>query len=75
MATVVSLLAATAFWQSLVLVIVSATATGIFGILIVIIQTHSEKAIHARLDQLERQTQNQTRTIVAKVEEKGGTEA
>jgi ABC-type bacteriocin/lantibiotic exporter with double-glycine peptidase domain len=53
MGTLVTIIAATSFYQSVILVLVSATATGIFGILIVIIQTHSERAIHARIDALD----------------------
>lgn len=57
MGTLVSVLAVTSFGKSLILVLVSATATGIFGILIVLIQVHSERAIHKRMDKLEESTQ------------------
>jgi Flp pilus assembly protein TadB len=53
MGVLVTLLAAAGFVQSLILVLVSATATGIFGIVIVVIQTHSERNLHRRLDTLE----------------------
>lgn len=57
MATLVTILAVTSFVQSVILVLVSATATGIFGILIVIIQIHSERGLHERMDKLEETTQ------------------
>lgn len=54
MATAVSVLVASAtFAESLILVIVSATATGIFGLLIVFVQVHSERNLHERIDRLE----------------------
>lgn len=53
MGTLVSVLAITAFTQSIILVLVSATATGIFGLIICLIQTHSEARLHERLDHLE----------------------
>lgn len=57
MGTLVTLLAATSFTQSIILVLVSATATGIFGVLIVTIQVHSERVLHSRMDRLEESTQ------------------
>jgi hypothetical protein len=53
MGALVSLLGATTFADSIVLVLVSATATGVFGIIIVLIQTHSDAAVHRRLDELQ----------------------
>lgn len=53
MGTLVSLLAVAGFEASLILVLVSACATGVFGILIVLIQTHSEKGLHERMERLE----------------------
>lgn len=67
MATLVTVLAITSFAQSIILVLVSATATGLFGILIVIIQVHSERSIHNRIDRLEDVTQKQTDDAVKKV--------
>jgi hypothetical protein len=54
MSAVVTVLAATSFQQSLILVIVSATATGVFALLAVIIQTHSAQGMYERLERLER---------------------
>lgn len=56
MGILVALLATTTFERSIVLVLVSATATGFFGILIVLIQVHSERNIHRRIDALETTT-------------------
>lgn len=53
MGILVSLLAVTSFEKSVALVLVSASATGIFGIIIVLIQTHSEARLHKRIDLLE----------------------
>lgn len=80
MSALVTLLAATAFWQSLVLVIVSAVATGIFALLVVLIQTHSERELHGRIDRLEQRTvtkvekkiDEQTKTIVEHVSTANG---
>ena len=41
------------FWESVLLVLISATATGLFGILIVYVQARSEAQIHYRLEKLE----------------------
>lgn len=57
MASIVTLVAATTFAQSIVLVLISAAATGVFGIAIVLIQVHSERTIHRRLDILEERQQ------------------
>jgi hypothetical protein len=65
MGTLVTILGATSFGQSVLLVLVSATATGIFGILIVLIQVHSEKALHERINDLE----NKANEAVAKTQE------
>lgn len=67
MASVVTLLASTTFGQSLILVLVSATATGIFGVLIVLIQVRSERNLHARLDTLERRAAERMDTLPAEV--------
>jgi low affinity Fe/Cu permease len=54
MGVLVSIVAAsTTFTESIVLVLVSALATGAFGIIIVLVQTHAERAMHKRLDNLE----------------------
>lgn len=53
MTSVVLLLGATTFLESLALVLVSATATGVFGLLIVLIQVRSERSLHKRMDTLE----------------------
>jgi hypothetical protein len=53
MGAAVSLLAVTSFEKSVALVLISASATGIFGIIIVLIQTHSEARLHDRIDHLE----------------------
>jgi Flp pilus assembly protein protease CpaA len=49
----VTVLGATTFLQSIILVLVSAAATGVFALLVVLIQTHSERAMHERIDKLE----------------------
>lgn len=75
MAAILTLLADAAFWQSIVIALVSATATGVFAVLVVVIQIHSERTLHDRIDRLERQTKTavqtkldeQTRTIVETV--------
>lgn len=67
MGIMVSLLAVTSFEKSIVLVVVSATATGIFGILIVLIQIHSERAIHRRIDSLEIKTEEAKEEVKAQV--------
>jgi hypothetical protein len=76
MATVVSFLAAetnTTFAQAVFLVLISATATGIFGLIIVLIQTHAEKGLHQRIDYLETKanvidsTTQQTKTTTEEV--------
>lgn len=69
MGTLVSLLAVSAFGKSLILVVVSATATGIFGILIVLIQTHSEARIHERLNAVEDQINTKSEEIQTKQDE------
>lgn len=67
MGILVSLLGATTFVQSILLVLVSATATGIFGILIVVIQVHSERSLHYRMDHLEeRATEIVTKSDIVK---------
>lgn len=66
MGTLVSLLAVSAFGKSIILVLVSATATGIFGILIVLIQTHSEARIHERLTAVESQIETKSNEIQEK---------
>lgn len=79
MAGVVTLLAATTFWESVVLVLISAIATGCFAIVVVMVQARSERSLHDRLDRLERQTtvsvarklEEQTKTIVESVEQAG----
>lgn len=53
MGTLVSVLAVAPFVESLVLVLVSAAATGVFAVLVVLIQVHSERNLHERLDWLE----------------------
>jgi cytochrome c biogenesis protein CcdA len=53
MGTVVTILAATTFLQSVLLVLISATATGVFGLVIVLIQNHAEQRFHRRIDYLE----------------------
>lgn len=55
MATLVTVIAATTFIQSIILVLVSATATGIFGLVIVLIQVHSERGLHERINKMETQ--------------------
>jgi hypothetical protein len=69
MGLLVSLLAVTAFDRSIILVLVSATATGIFGILIVLIQTHSEARLHMRIDALETQVDVKAHEIQEKQDE------
>ena len=49
----VSLLAIAPFFESLILVLVSACATGVFGLLIVLVQSHQDRAIHERMERLE----------------------
>jgi hypothetical protein len=49
----VEVLALTSFTRSIILVLVSAAATGIFGIIIVVVQTHAEANLHRRIDALE----------------------
>jgi divalent metal cation (Fe/Co/Zn/Cd) transporter len=56
MGVLVSVLAVTSFEKSIILVLVSACATGIFGIIIVLIQTHAEAGLHQRIDSLEGKT-------------------
>jgi hypothetical protein len=63
MATVVELLAIGGFGRSIILVLVSATATGIFGLIIVLVQTHAEAGLHQRLDSLERQVDQKASEI------------
>lgn len=58
MAGIVTLLGVTPFEQSLILILVSASATGVFGLIIVLIQVHSEKALHERMDTLEGKADN-----------------
>jgi hypothetical protein len=69
MGTLVSLLAVTAFTQSIILVLVSATATGIFGLLIVLVQTHSEARLHQRINDLETQVDTKASEITEKQDE------
>lgn len=66
MGTLVSILAVTSFVQSVVLVLVSATATGIFGLIIVLIQVHSERALHERMDRVETQINTKSDEIQVK---------
>lgn len=71
MGVLVTVLAAAGFVQSLILVLVSATATGVFGIVIVVIQTHSERNLHHRMDVLEDKAnaiEGKADTIAAKAE-------
>lgn len=63
MGVAVSLLAVTAFEKSIILILISASATGIFGILIVLIQTRSEARIHERLNTVENQINIKTAQI------------
>lgn len=63
MGTLVTILAATSFAQSIILVLVSATATGIFGMVIVLIQARSERGIHDRISDVENQIANQGNAI------------
>lgn len=56
MGILVSLLAFSSFEKSVILVLVSATATGIFGIIIVIVQSHFAREIHDRIDAMEDRT-------------------
>lgn len=56
------------FAQSLILVVVSATATGIFGVVIVLVQAHSEREMHARIDQLEGKADKVVETTQATAE-------
>lgn len=67
--TLVSLLAVSAFGKSIILVLVSATATGVFGILIVLIQTHFEARIHERLNAVESQIETKSNEIQVKQDE------
>jgi len=79
MSLMVTLLAATAFWQSLVLVVVSAAVTGIFAVLVVVVQANAERSLRARLDRLEHRTvatvqqslEQQTKAIVESVAGQG----
>lgn len=63
MAGIVTLLAATSFAQSVILVLISATATGIFGIVIVIIQMKSDKGIHDRINEIQTQIDTKSEEI------------
>jgi hypothetical protein len=68
MGVLVSILASSApFAEAVVLVLISAAATGVFGIVIVLVQTHAEAAMHRRLDKLEEQagTAAQAATVAA----------
>lgn len=69
MSTLVTVLAATTFGQSIILVLVSATATGIFGLIIVLIQVKSEQHLHDRVNQMEKQINVKANQITAKTEE------
>ncbi len=53
MASVVTIVGATTFGESLILVLVSASATGVFALLVVLIQVRAERSLHARIDALE----------------------
>lgn len=53
MGVLVSLLAVAPFVESIVLVLVSACATGIFGLIIVLVQVRAERELHGRMDRLE----------------------
>ncbi len=53
MGVLVSILAVTSFTKSIVLVLVSALATGVFGVMIVLKKAHAERSLHVRLDRLE----------------------
>lgn len=55
--TVIMILGATTFTQSVILVVISATTTGIFGLLIVLIQTRADRETHRKLDHVESTTQ------------------
>lgn len=83
MSAVVTVLGATTFLQSLALVLVSATATGVFGAVIVIVQARAERALHDRMDTLgakaadvarkaEATAQTATATIVEAVRQANG---
>lgn len=69
MGSLVTLLATTSFVQSIILVLVSATATGIFGLLIVLIQVHSERNIHDRLDKVENRVDEKAGEIKAQAQD------
>ncbi len=75
MVAVVTTVAATTFGQSLILVLVSACATGVFALLVVLIQTRSDRRLHERLDRLEtsqaREIAAQTRELSTVVESGG----
>lgn len=58
MTAVVTILGATTFLESLALILTSATATGIFGLLIVIVQVRGERALHQRMDTIEKKADN-----------------
>lgn len=69
MGSLISILAIADFTESLILVIVSATVTGIFGLLICLIQVRAEKGIHTRMDFLEKKATevDQTTKDIAEV--------
>lgn len=68
MASIVTLLAATSFVQSIILVLVSATATGIFGIIIVLIQMKADAGIHARINEIQDQIDTKSDEIKQQAE-------
>lgn len=57
MGVLVTVLAVEPFLESLALVLVSACATGIFGLVIVLVQVHAERELHGRMDRLEERGQ------------------
>jgi len=71
MGTLVGLLAASDFLDSLALVLVSATATGVFGILIVLIQVKAERGLHERMDKIESNIETKADAIQTTIDRKG----
>lgn len=65
MASIVEILGVSSFGKSIILVLVSATATGIFGLLIVLIQTHAEKGLHERMDKIEDRVTEAKQEVIA----------
>lgn len=68
MGVLVEVLAVGSFTRSIILVLVSATATGIFGLLIVLVQVHVERGLHRRMDGIERQVNERSDQIVQTTE-------